>query len=256
MSKSTGGAIREIIIVLAIVGLILLLYTFLKKPKPDLSHDINLSSPPTRQQTQGRMMGHGVKFFPEDDETVVAVAFGHEITLAELHQEANRLFRRYGVEPDSEMAQVDAFQDRLKAEGLGEILSGLLIYERASEFGIDAKAVIDAAMDEWSEGYDSPEEKLASIPDNPDITVERMCKMFIKQNLTPLIEKALTEDMEGITHGERVGVFVRWLVEGLEGVEINFRDENLKRSWNDYLNQLKDNNIGHEEFVQPSDEGE
>jgi len=255
MAKLSGRVIREIIIIIAVIGLLILLAIYLRPSKPYLKNDIHI--PPDENQPTGnaKPMGHGPKLLPEDDGTVVASALGHDITLGEINQEANLLFRRYGIDPESEMAKKEILLDQLKVEGLAEILSGSLILEKAPGLGINAKEVVDNAMAEWAQGFDSPEAKLASIPDNQGVTIERMRKMYTRQLLPPLIQSALTKDSGDIAQEEKDKIFAGWLLTGLSELKIEFKDEKSAISWKDYINQLLDNNKSTGESAPTTGEG-
>jgi hypothetical protein len=153
------------------------------------------------------------------------------------------------------MAQKDVLRDKLQVEGLAEVLSGLLIVDKAPGLGINVNEEVDKAMAEWAKGYDSPEAKLAGIPDNQGVTIERMRKMFTRQILPPMIQSALIKDLGDISQEEKDKVFADWLLTGLKELKVDFRDEKYALSWKDYINQLMDNNKSKGESAPSADEG-
>jgi hypothetical protein len=245
MHTSSRRVVRDIIIILALVGLMALAYYYMRNPRTNLGEDIHINKdamPPQGAQgmdSGGSMPGHGPGIFPEEGDEVVAVALGHSITTCELNQEANRIFRKMGINPDSPMAQGSDFLSLMRFQALGEILKMLVIIKRAPELGIDAEKLIDDALKEWAEGYGSPEEKLAAVGDTRGVTIDRMRGMFFRDLVLPAVEAEVTKDAGDKSDDEKMQIFAGWMIEGLKDIDIEFHDDDLAQSWEKYISGFK-----------------
>lgn len=238
MSKSSGRVLRDILILVVVIALILVWYLYMRNPQPaDLGQDIHIDPAeiPPQDMASGAAMAHGENIFPEEGDDIVAIALNHEISEAELNQEANRIFRKMNIDPGAGMANNEEFLSMLRFQALGELLTALVIMDRATELGINSEEIVDKAMAEWSEGFDTPEEKLASIKDSRGVTMERMRAMYFRELVLPLVITAVTENSEGDTPEEKEEVFNNWIIQGLKNLDIEFRDDELKNGWEQYI---------------------
>ncbi len=261
MSKSSRRVVRDIIISVALIGLLVLVYYYTRTPHTNLGQDIHMNTgtppqqgmPPQGMGTENQMSGHGEGILPEEGDQVVAVALGHDITNREVNQEANRIFRKMGVDPTAAMAQSPEFKSLMRFQGLGEILSMLVVMERAPELGIDGEKMIDDALDEWSEGYGSPEERLAAVGEVRGVTVDRMRGMYFRELVLPKVVEELTKDSGDKTEEEKKQILTDWIIDGLKNLKVEFHDDDLAKGWDEYISGFRNTETGEPATPEPKD---
>ena len=239
MPDSKLKLIRDILIIVCIIILAILVYVF-RMGKDEPERKINLGDDLAGIQDVPAMMPgmgeHSIRIFPEDTEGVVAVALDRDITWAELHRKANWILgpMAAGVEG---LADNEEVRINLKRQALVEILEGMYVFYTAEKLGFDIEEIGDEALNEWTKGFDSPEEKLASI-NHPGITIDDQRRLVTREAVERLVKETVTKDMTDATPAERENYYQDWLTINILALGIDFMDDELEHAWQDFVDSL------------------
>lgn len=239
MFDSKLKLVRDILIIVCIIVLAILVYVF-RSGKDEPERTINLGDDLADMQDGPAMMhgigGHSIQIFPEDTEGVVAVALDQDITWAELHRKANWILgpMASGLEG---LADDEDVRINLKRQALVEILERMYISYTVEELGFNIEEIGDEALNEWAEGYNSPEEKLAEI-NHPGVTVDDQRRLLTREAIRSMVKETVTKEMTDATPTERENYYRDWLTTNILALEIDFRDSELEASWQEYVEFL------------------
>jgi hypothetical protein len=240
MSKSALRTIRDIVVIIAAIGIAVTLYVRLKAPDTNLKHDIQVN--PDSSSGHGMMdmhMGGGAELFTDGDDSVVATAGDTQVTQKELYAEANKAFRRQGINPDDDKAKTEDFQYDVKTKALGVIFSNAIMLNKIKEAGLDVDAAVEKKLQDWAKDYSSPEEKLKSINGPEGITVDSMRRLFRNDVVPELTIQALTGQEGDVNNKVQAKILDDWLVNSLLVLEPKFEDTKLADYWSKYIENLK-----------------
>jgi hypothetical protein len=235
---------RDILVIVCVIILAVLIYIFrtgdtANDPKVNLGDDLaRMQEPPAAMPGTG---AHTLQVFPEDVEgnTAFVEELDLVVTTAELNYRANRALGPMaaglvGIEDDEEKKL------ELKLKAFSEMLEENYIYKYAEEseqIGISIDEISDQVMQKWAEGFNSQEEKLASL-DRPDVTLEDVRRKRTGDAVAELVRNAVTEDLVNATDAEHQNNYQDWLTGNVINLEIDFEDETLGEIWQEYVDYL------------------
>jgi len=234
MSNPKSRMIRDILLIVCVIVLAVLVYIFRSSPKPEieLSDDLVVV-----EQAQARMPtgmgGHSLELFPEDVEGNVAKALGNDISTADLNRKANRILGPMAFNME-EIPDREQMEDDLKLQALSQILRDMVIFHTAEELGLDVEEIGEKVLEEWSEGYESPEAKLAAISPM-GITIDDQERLLTKESVERIVMETITREMTDATDSEKLDFLSSWLTSKIFNLDIEFYDTELETGWTDFL---------------------
>lgn len=236
MSDPKSRMVRDILIIVCVIVLAVLVYIFRSSPKPvvDLGDDLAGVEQAQARKPMG-MGGHSLELFPEDVEGNVAKALGNDISRAELNRKANRILgpMAFNMEETTDREQME---EDLLLQALNQILSRLIIFNTAEELGLDIEEIGEKALEEWSEGYESAEAKLAAISPK-GITIDDQKRLITKESVERIVMETITREMTDADDSEIIDYFTSWLTSKVFNLDIEFHDSTLESGWTDFLEQ-------------------
>ena len=234
MSNPKSRMVRDIFLIVCVIVLAVLVYIFRSSPEPDIDLGDDLAGV---EQPQDRMPtgmgGHSLELFPEDVEGNVAKVLGNVISRADLNRKANRILGPMAFNME-EIPDRERMEDDLKLQALSQILRDMVIFDTAEDLGLDVEEVGEKALEEWSEGYESPEAKLAAIKPR-GITVDDQKRLLTKESVERIVMETMTREMTDASSSEIIEYFTSWLTSKTFGIDIEFYDSALESGWTGFI---------------------
>ncbi len=236
MSNPKSRIVRDILLIVCVIVLAILVYIFRSSPEPGIDLGDDLAGV---EQAQSRMPvgmgGHSIELFPENVEGNVAKALGNDISRADLNRKANRILGPMAFKME-EIPDRERMENDLLLQALNQILRDMVIFDAAEEHGLDVEEIGEKALEEWSEGYESAEAKLAAISPK-GITIDDQKRLLTKESVERIVMETITREMTDAGGSEIIEYFSSWLTSKVFNLDIEFYDTTLESGWTDFLEQ-------------------